>query len=976
MTDKYHAGTIKVSVKLDTSMLEAQFNSLERHLAASGKKASKTFQENLTSEFKAGFGDKFKSSVFEALDSSKPAEKAGSFVVAGFSRAIEKSSSALKTKLGRIGKIMGGALKGGFIGIGFELLSAGAGLLFKKLTEGARKAKEEQERYNRKVEDFYELIESNNQFLKKYDAILNNEDIDLLDVATGRVSALSGKYNTLFRSLNSIHQKTFLLKIEGLEKAKKDAEDLIDAQNAIISTNQFTLDNKTPSRSSYYTALNALENIAGAKEKRTEQQKIADDAGQQLLRFRKVDEQLTKGNRQRAFEELKRHFRLQQINALRANGNEAEAKALEDQLSTHQEIHRLRKLGVPEPVAKFLAPTFVKNARRAQESGLNSGKEENTIDASTQIDLHSALKSLGSEDKASFEKAIAEAQNKQDYIRQMLDSSQQLIQEAETPFDEYEKRLRQLKRIANDDVLGGLSGGFETFSKLQIKALKELVGQTGDYEDALKRLVGLQHAHDISSEQFSETLSDLLGPIDNVDAAIEHLRQALADGLIKDEAIDATNRALVELGSRALKQLLDGSLEIQTATERLLDLQQNGMITIDQFGQAFQDLTDPIEGAGEALERLSKLSEKNVIDPVFFEAAKAAIEASEDFEANLKERQIARNQDRIIELEDEASELRRALELAEIRNADGAVEKLEERLDVIREAITHLNDGTDLDTALNRGRMKVEKDRKNEEEEKHAKLEADVKDFLKGGIKAAIDGDFEDFLAGKLQGAADSMFDNAIDTLLDSLLGAGGPLESLIGGLFGGEGGGDDLLGNIFGNLFGGGQDGATGEATDALGNFTSGLTAAEGGLGQFGGALGALAGLGGGITELLGGDGKIGGLLGILPGLFAGFFADGGVVPRGQFAIVGEEGPEIISAGASPLRVTPMNDNYTQSRAARLSPDGGGARAMSYAPINNFYGHTQDDLRRSLDERDRALKADMPGMMDRHTFNQRRGMA
>jgi len=70
------------------------------------------------------------------------------------------------------------------------------------------------------------------------------------------------------------------------------------------------------------------------------------------------------------------------------------------------------------------------------------------------------------------------------------------------------------------------------------------------------------------------------------------------------------------------------------------------------------------------------------------------------------------------------------------------------------------------------------------------------------------------------------------------------------------------------------------------------------------------------------------------------------------------------------------MNDNISAGHAAALTPDGGGVRAMSYAPVNNFYGHTQDDLRRSLDARDSALKSEMPGLMDRHSFNRKRGMA
>lgn len=39
--------------------------------------------------------------------------------------------------------------------------------------------------------------------------------------------------------------------------------------------------------------------------------------------------------------------------------------------------------------------------------------------------------------------------------------------------------------------------------------------------------------------------------------------------------------------------------------------------------------------------------------------------------------------------------------------------------------------------------------------------------------------------------------------------------------------------------------------------------------------------------------------------GMFGGFFADGGVLPRGQFGIVGERGPEIITG---PATVTPMS--------------------------------------------------------------------
>ena len=61
----------------------------------------------------------------------------------------------------------------------------------------------------------------------------------------------------------------------------------------------------------------------------------------------------------------------------------------------------------------------------------------------------------------------------------------------------------------------------------------------------------------------------------------------------------------------------------------------------------------------------------------------------------------------------------------------------------------------------------------------------------------------------------------------------------------------------------------------------------------------------GGGVGAAKGGKVKGGGGLGsILSSVFAGFFADGGRIPRGQFGIVGEAGPEFVSG---PAMVTPM---------------------------------------------------------------------
>jgi len=56
----------------------------------------------------------------------------------------------------------------------------------------------------------------------------------------------------------------------------------------------------------------------------------------------------------------------------------------------------------------------------------------------------------------------------------------------------------------------------------------------------------------------------------------------------------------------------------------------------------------------------------------------------------------------------------------------------------------------------------------------------------------------------------------------------------------------------------------------------------------------------------LVGGVGGAGGgILGGIGDFFAGFFANGGLIPSGKFGVVGERGPELVSG---PAQVTPMN--------------------------------------------------------------------
>jgi len=84
------------------------------------------------------------------------------------------------------------------------------------------------------------------------------------------------------------------------------------------------------------------------------------------------------------------------------------------------------------------------------------------------------------------------------------------------------------------------------------------------------------------------------------------------------------------------------------------------------------------------------------------------------------------------------------------------------------------------------------------------------------------------------------------------------------------------------------------------------------------------------------------------LVGAFAGMFADGGVIPRGQFGLVGERGPELVAAGSSPLTVYP-NEAFGSGGGTVYNIDARGSN-MSEA-----------QFRAILDERDRQLLNRVP---------------
>ncbi|MCR5859726.1 phage tail length tape measure family protein [Mesorhizobium sp. J428] len=98
--------------------------------------------------------------------------------------------------------------------------------------------------------------------------------------------------------------------------------------------------------------------------------------------------------------------------------------------------------------------------------------------------------------------------------------------------------------------------------------------------------------------------------------------------------------------------------------------------------------------------------------------------------------------------------------------------------------------------------------------------------------------------------------------------------------------------------------------------------------------ALDALKAVGNMLMSQISAGGGLGGIFGkLLKGIFGGFFADGGTLRQGQIGVVGEAGPEIISAGSTPVVVTPTDD-LRAPRAGRAGP----ASVSNVATINQAF--------------------------------------
>jgi len=105
-------------------------------------------------------------------------------------------------------------------------------------------------------------------------------------------------------------------------------------------------------------------------------------------------------------------------------------------------------------------------------------------------------------------------------------------------------------------------------------------------------------------------------------------------------------------------------------------------------------------------------------------------------------------------------------------------------------------------------------------------------------------------------------------------------------------------------------------------------------------------------------GGGGLGGVLSSIGSFFAGFFADGGTIPAGQFGIVGEAGPELVFS-------TPGGtDVVSNSDSRRMLEGGNGGGTNISMPINiDATGADAAGLQRVRAEIER-LRRDLPGQI------------
>jgi hypothetical protein len=260
----------------------------------------------------------------------------------------------------------------------------------------------------------------------------------------------------------------------------------------------------------------------------------------------------------------------------------------------------------------------------------------------------------------------------------------------------------------------------------------------------------------------------------------------------------------------------------------------------------------------------------------------------------------------------------------ELQEAEAAInEQVNERI-ANQQRLNKLKDQTKTLTDQERAAEQAAKDAQAQSDQLAEGLAGDLSSGLKDILVTAIKG-------GDVKQAAMQLVESLANRFLDA---AFSQVEDALSGLFKGFLSGEEKAATT---QLSAGQIMQTASQTNMQAAQMMQQAAAQmGGAGGGGGGLGSLFG-GGGLGGLLGSSGGIGGYS-IAPSavpLTSGmsFFATGGVMPPNSTALVGENGPELISTGGTPARVS--NTSQTDEMLNRYGASGS---TMTMAPVQTSF--------------------------------------
>ena len=423
--------------------------------------------------------------------------------------------------------------------------------------------------------------------------------------------------------------------------------------------------------------------------------------------------------------------------------------------------------------------------------------------------------------------------------------------------------------------------------------------------------------------QSLETVSRLVVEAAQNERAAQLERNAELD---KAEALYKKNRTSAEQYSDTLTELselkskIDSDPELEKTAGGAETIQREIISNLLKYAQVSKDATSVFEKF-DTLQKENLITTKQATGVYDQLNAVLGITAQKEKDAAAAlEEENKRREEKAFLIE---RAFNRELELARLANDNGEIVRLEREL-TIRQKIEELKKGgiSDQDRAAGIANREIA-------EEDVSAARGVFRSGFSDGLRAAIDGDLGSFLEDKLKDLASGMFDRAVENLADAVFDqlaqiAPGFLGQITGNanlpqsLSGAAGAATNTVGGVANQVAGAGT-----QAAGSAGTATAITTALSTGGATLATSVTAAMTTGGTTTATAIGTSmttagaavaaQIAAAMasgGVTTGLsnFAGPFATGGVIGTGKFGLVGENGPELISAGSGPLRITPID--------------------------------------------------------------------